>query len=108
MTKVISILPNEETPLLGGQRVLVVGRITEHEPEAATLADPSSRTNSRTSSIRGNINAKGQSDVAKKTPLPWAQFSIALFLQLAEPLTSQVIYPVGLPVVFSFFCFGVL
>ncbi|KIM84184.1 hypothetical protein PILCRDRAFT_401840 [Piloderma croceum F 1598] len=27
------------------------------------------------------------------TPLPWGQFSIILFLQLAEPLTSQVIYP---------------
>ena len=29
----------------------------------------------------------------KKTPLPWGQVSIILFLQLAEPLTSQVIYP---------------
>ncbi|PPQ81483.1 hypothetical protein CVT24_000729 [Panaeolus cyanescens] len=29
----------------------------------------------------------------KVTPLPWFQFSILLFLQLAEPLTSQVIYP---------------
>ncbi|EKM57753.1 uncharacterized protein PHACADRAFT_158787 [Phanerochaete carnosa HHB-10118-sp] len=29
----------------------------------------------------------------KPTPLPWAQFSILLILQLAEPLTSQVIYP---------------
>ncbi|KAF9065831.1 major facilitator superfamily domain-containing protein [Rhodocollybia butyracea] len=29
----------------------------------------------------------------KRTPLPWAQFTIVLFLQLAEPLTSQVIYP---------------
>lgn len=27
------------------------------------------------------------------TPLPWAQFSILLILQLAEPLTNQVIYP---------------
>ncbi|KAF8626600.1 hypothetical protein AX17_006518 [Amanita inopinata Kibby_2008] len=27
------------------------------------------------------------------TPLPWFQFSIVLFLQLAEPLTAQVIYP---------------
>jgi len=27
------------------------------------------------------------------TPLPWSQFSIALLLQLAEPLTSNVIYP---------------
>ncbi|KAF8150888.1 member of major facilitator superfamily multidrug-resistance, DHA1 sub-family [Crassisporium funariophilum] len=29
----------------------------------------------------------------KPTPLPVFQFSIVLFLQLAEPLTSQVIYP---------------
>ncbi|KAI0710070.1 MFS general substrate transporter [Earliella scabrosa] len=29
----------------------------------------------------------------KHTPLPWGQFSILLILQLAEPLTSQVIYP---------------
>ncbi|KAI0346548.1 member of major facilitator multidrug-resistance DHA1 sub-family [Trametopsis cervina] len=29
----------------------------------------------------------------KPTPLPWAQFSILLILQLAEPLTNQVIYP---------------
>ncbi|KAK7044081.1 hypothetical protein VNI00_007797 [Paramarasmius palmivorus] len=29
----------------------------------------------------------------KRTPLPWFQFTIVLFLQLAEPLTSQVIYP---------------
>ncbi|KAH9953207.1 major facilitator superfamily domain-containing protein [Lactifluus volemus] len=27
------------------------------------------------------------------TPVPWAQVLILLFLQLAEPLTSQVIYP---------------
>ena len=30
---------------------------------------------------------------ARETPIPWAQFSLVLFLQLAEPLTSQVIYP---------------
>ncbi|KAG9314810.1 major facilitator superfamily domain-containing protein [Chiua virens] len=28
-----------------------------------------------------------------RTPLPWRQFSIIMFLQLAEPLTSQVIAP---------------
>jgi hypothetical protein len=27
------------------------------------------------------------------TPVPWAQIWILLVLQLAEPLTSQVIYP---------------
>jgi len=30
---------------------------------------------------------------SKRTPLPLFQFSIVLFLQLAEPLTSNVIYP---------------
>ncbi|KAF5358781.1 hypothetical protein D9758_008532 [Tetrapyrgos nigripes] len=29
----------------------------------------------------------------RRTPLPWAQFWIVLFLQLAEPLTSQVVAP---------------
>jgi len=29
----------------------------------------------------------------KATPLPWFQFSIVMFLQFAEPLTSQVISP---------------
>ncbi|KAI0671564.1 MFS general substrate transporter [Trametes maxima] len=29
----------------------------------------------------------------KHHPIPWGQFSILLVLQLAEPLTSQVIYP---------------
>lgn len=29
----------------------------------------------------------------KRTPLPWFQLIIVLFLQLGEPLTSQVIYP---------------
>jgi hypothetical protein len=28
-----------------------------------------------------------------KTPLPWRQFSMLLVLQIAEPLTSQVISP---------------
>jgi len=34
-----------------------------------------------------------QNGKKKPTPLPWFQLSIVLFLQLAEPLTSQVIYP---------------
>jgi len=33
------------------------------------------------------------SQPVKITPLPWVQFSIIQFVQLAEPLTSQVIYP---------------
>ena len=28
-----------------------------------------------------------------RTPLPWRQFSIIMFLQLSEPLTAQVIAP---------------
>lgn len=42
---------------------------------------------------------------AKKlpTPLPWFQFSIVLVLQLAEPLTSQVIYPFSPQVIFFWF-----
>ncbi|KIL58275.1 hypothetical protein M378DRAFT_86726 [Amanita muscaria Koide BX008] len=31
--------------------------------------------------------------VFQRTPLPWFQFSILLFLHMAEPLTSHVIYP---------------
>jgi MFS family permease len=30
-----------------------------------------------------------------RTPLPWFQLFIVLFLQMAEPLTSQVLYPFG-------------
>ncbi|TBU63114.1 MFS general substrate transporter [Dichomitus squalens] len=36
---------------------------------------------------------RSESRKRTKTPLPWDQFTILLFLQLAEPLTSQVIYP---------------
>ncbi|KAJ4493069.1 major facilitator superfamily multidrug-resistance, DHA1 sub-family [Lentinula edodes] len=36
---------------------------------------------------------QAQQDKPQRTPLPWFQFTIVLFLQLAEPLTSQVIYP---------------
>ncbi|TFK75082.1 MFS general substrate transporter [Pluteus cervinus] len=35
----------------------------------------------------------GSQQATKKTPLPWFQFSLVLFLQLSEPLTSNVIYP---------------
>ena len=34
-----------------------------------------------------------ESPLQKPTPVPWAQVWILLVLQLAEPLTSQVIYP---------------
>ncbi|KAI6042924.1 major facilitator superfamily domain-containing protein [Pisolithus marmoratus] len=34
-----------------------------------------------------------QQQKRRRTPLPWRQFTIILFLQLAEPLTSQLISP---------------
>ncbi|KAI6108162.1 major facilitator superfamily domain-containing protein [Pisolithus sp. B1] len=34
-----------------------------------------------------------QQQKPRRTPLPWRQFTIILFLQLAEPLTSQLISP---------------
>ncbi|KAF5359319.1 hypothetical protein D9756_003039 [Leucocoprinus leucothites] len=34
-----------------------------------------------------------QTPLKQRTPLPWFQFTLVLFLQLGEPLTSQVIYP---------------
>jgi hypothetical protein len=37
----------------------------------------------------------------KSTPLPLFQFALILFLQLAEPLSSQVIYPFAPKVLFS-------
>ena len=96
MTVADSTVPNEETPLLGGNQVSAIeGVISEPDSEAATLEGLSN--SSRTPSIAKN-NATGASEPVKKTPLPWAQFSILLFLQLAEPLTSQVIYPVSSPV----------
>ena len=94
MTVVIQIASDEETPLLGGRQVSAPKRITEPESEAATLAGPSNHT-SRTPSIGGKTNVNGRSKLVKRTPLPWAQFSIILFLQLAEPMTMQVISPVS-------------
>lgn len=38
------------------------------------------------------VNAEHTEPKKAPTPLPWTQLSIVLFLQLAEPLTSQVIY----------------
>ncbi|KAF9269399.1 member of major facilitator multidrug-resistance DHA1 sub-family [Marasmius fiardii PR-910] len=39
------------------------------------------------------LQQQSQKSNFKRTPLPWFQFSLVLFLQLAEPLTSQVISP---------------
>lgn len=90
----IPTVSNEEIPPLDGQRVLAVGEIAESESETVTLAGPSNQ-GGRAPRIKGKANASGGSEMVKKTPLPWNQFSIILFLQLAEPLASQVIYPVS-------------
>ena len=86
--------PDEETPLLRDQHSSAVERVTDPEPEAVTLVGLSNQT-SRAPSVKGGRNADGGSDAVKKTPLPWAQFSLTLFLMLAEPLTAQVISPVS-------------
>ena len=95
MTVTIPTTPDEETPLLGGQQVSAVEEITESGSEAATLAGPSNQS-SRIPSVKGKTRANiREAELVKKTPLPWAQFSIILFLQLAEPLTFMVISPVS-------------
>ena len=82
-------VPTEETPLLGGQQVLTTRRVAEPESESDTLAS------SRAPSVKDRRKTDRGPDAVKKTPLPWAQLSIVLILELAEPLTSQVISPVG-------------
>jgi len=101
MTVTTPTVPDEETPLLGDQRTSA----TEPGSGAATLAGPSNQ-GSPTPSVKGKADVNRGSGVVKKTPLPWAQFSIVLFLQLAERLTSQVIYPVSCSAGF-FFLFAV-
>jgi len=105
----IPSVPDEETSPLHGQRRSVIGGVTEPDSEAVTLADPSNQ-GSRTSNIIGKTSSNRGSGVVKKTPLPWAQFSIILFLQLAGPLTAQVIAPVSFFFIRSssmqFFCLG--
>jgi len=101
MTVTTLTVPDEETPLLGDQRASATVEATEPGSGAATLAGPSNQ-GSPTPSVKGKAGVNGGSGVVKKTPLPWAQFSIVLFLQLAEPLTSQVIYPVSCSVGFFF------
>ncbi|KLO06723.1 MFS general substrate transporter [Schizopora paradoxa] len=57
-----------------------------------TLAAPAVAASGSDSSIIKPVKASAAA-TREETPLPWAQFSLVLFLQLAEPLTSQVIYP---------------
>lgn len=89
-------VPDEETPLLRDQRVSAIERVTDPEPEAVTLAGLANQSNP-TPSVKGGRN--GRPDLVKKTPLPWAQFSLTLFLLLPEPLTAQVISPVSFSVI---------
>ena len=94
-------VPDERTPLLCCQQALAVAKTTEQDPDAVTLIGPSNPA-SPTSSLKQlkgtTTNAEGGTEVVKKTPLPWIQFSITLFLQLAEPLSGHVISPVSSPV----------
>ena len=92
--------PDEETPLLSDQQVSAMGR---SEANAATLISPLNQSG-RTVSIEGRTDANegSQSDIVKKTPLPWAQLSIVLFMLLAEYLTVQVISPVRPSVYFCY------
>ena len=43
--------------------------------------------------VDADNNEPAENDAKRETPLDWWQFSLILFLQLAESLTSQVIYP---------------
>jgi hypothetical protein len=54
---------------------------------------PTKRTNEETPLLADERGRSESPAVVKKSPFPWGQFSILLVLQLAEPLTSQVIYP---------------
>ena len=94
MTLTIPNGPDEETPLLGGKQVSEIVNITEPESEASILGETSNE-GSRTPSIKGRTNINKPAGVVKKTPLPWVQFCVVLFLQLPEPLTAQIIYPVS-------------
>ena len=89
MTVKIPTAPNEETPLLGAQRTPEAGGIPGSDSETPTVASLSDQDGLAKS------DSDGGAITIKKTPLPWPQFSIVLFLLLAEPLTSQVISPVS-------------
>jgi hypothetical protein len=95
MKMTIPTIPDEDTPLLGNQHRSAIGKVTESDSEVSTLTGPSNQSASNISGKSNPGQGSDRSEVAKKTPLPWAQFSIILFLQLAEPLTSQVISPVS-------------
>lgn len=81
-------VPDEETPLLGRDSVSAV----TYGSEVVTAVDPTNQGD-HTQDVKSK--AGPDPEQTKRTLLPWAQFSIISFLQLVEPLTGQVIYPVS-------------
>lgn len=75
---------DEETRLLRTQH-------DEHERYDSIASSSSSST--LATDIANESELESAPDPKRETPLDWPQFSLVLFLQLAEPLTSQVIYP---------------
>lgn len=78
---------NEETPLLRAHEH------DEHEHERYDSIASSSSSSTIASDTISESELESAPDAKRETPLDWPQFSLVLFLQLAEPLTSQVIYP---------------
>ena len=59
--------------------------------DSTAVASSSSSTLDTETDVDNNEST--ENDAKRETPLDWWQFSLILFLQLAESLTSQVIYP---------------
>lgn len=97
-------MSDEGTPLLSDRHASAA---EESELEAAIST---SNQSGRTPIIQGeaNVNGRSRSGVVKKTPLPWAQFSVTLLLQVADHLTAQVISPVSSPISFFFLSFALV
>lgn len=88
---------NESTPLLrqsDDSISTILNSNASSTRHSKTYASSSSQE--RADDIENGLNitkATTNTKEVEETPVPWRQFSIVLFLQLAEPLTSQVIYP---------------
>lgn len=68
-------------------------RAHEHDEHEHEHERYDSIASSSSSTIATGSELESAPDAKRETPLDWPQFSLVLFLQLAEPLTSQVIYP---------------
>lgn len=79
-------LADEETPLLRTHER------DQHDHERYDFFSSSSSSTLAIGTVTG-CELESAPDSKRETPLDWPQFSLVLFLQLAEPLTSQVIYP---------------